>query len=52
MQKTDSELVYDSLEGNDIAFKELLKRHLKHVYDFVYQPVSYTHLTLPTKRIV
>lgn len=37
MQKIDSELVYESLEGDDNAFKELLQRHLKHTYNFIYQ---------------
>lgn len=36
MEKTDQELIYDYLEGDENAFKELLKRHLKHVYNFIY----------------
>lgn len=37
MEKTDSELIYNALEGDDTAFKELLERHLKRVYNFVYR---------------
>eukprot|EP00828_Plagiopyla_frontata_P047092 TRINITY_DN8617_c0_g1_i1.p2 TRINITY_DN8617_c0_g1~~TRINITY_DN8617_c0_g1_i1.p2 ORF type:complete len:170 (-),score=32.56 TRINITY_DN8617_c0_g1_i1:3-512(-) len=29
-----------------------LKKRLKHILKLAYNPVSYTHLTLPTKRIV
>ena len=37
MEKTDHQLVYESLKGDDNAFKELLNRHLKHVYNFIYR---------------
>lgn len=36
MEKTDPQLVYESLEGDGDAFKELLNRHIKHVYTFIY----------------
>ena len=35
-----------------ILLKELVRRHSKLVFSPSFQPVSYTHLTLPTKRIV
>lgn len=37
MNNTDQELIYQSLEGDDKAFKELLQRHLKNVYAFIYR---------------
>ena len=36
IEKTDQELIYDSSKGDDDAFKELLGRHLKHTYNFIY----------------
>lgn len=37
MEPTDQELVADYLAGDEKAFERLLRRHLKNVYNFVYQ---------------
>jgi len=36
-EKTDKQLVADYLEGNEKALNELIARHLKSVYNFVYR---------------
>ena len=44
------EIIYDK---EKISYKELLKNFWLNIDPFdAYGPVSYTHLTLPTKRIV
>jgi len=37
MEKTDLELIHNAQDGDEDAFKELLEKHLKHVYSFVYR---------------
>ena len=38
--------------GADLVAEALASLEVKHVFAIVSIPVSYTHLTLPTKRIV
>ena len=35
-----------------ITILEYLKENQNEIYPYLHEPVSYTHLTLPTKRIV
>jgi len=37
METTDKQLVEEFLNGNDLAFERLLKKHLKPLYNFLYQ---------------
>ena len=37
MERTDKQLIRNFLEGNDESFEYLVKKHLKAVYNFLYQ---------------
>lgn len=37
MDKTDAKLIAEYLSGDGSAFKQLVERHLKHVYNFLYR---------------
>ena len=59
--KSDQELIKDFQKGNNHAFNTLVEKHLYNTIGFFIKitgnqseaedlaPVSYTHLTLPTK---
>lgn len=37
MEKTDKQLIFDYLRGDENSFRDLIRRHLKSVYNFVYR---------------
>ena len=52
---SDAALVAGVLAGDRDAFAQVYEKYVDRLHDFAYsmlRPVSYTHLTLPTKRIV
>ncbi len=40
MQKEDSNLIEEFMEGNDYFFEKLLEKYLKHIFNFVFQFVK------------
>ena len=42
----------DAIRQRRVSCREVMSAYLQHIDAVNPQPVSYTHLTLPTKRIV
>ena len=49
MFNTTDEKLIEAIRGNDyISYNKLFERYYGRLCQYVYSPVSYTHLTLPT----
>ena len=50
--RKEYDLIYDAFQYMEFKMSKDQKRLAEQILDSAFYPVSYTHLTLPTKRIV